>query len=203
MCSLRPTSPFLLAPCLLVLACDPLDDGTGDTGGMDAAGDDDVGPADGGDDTVGDGDDGGGGGDPFGATVAHNAVRAAAQPTPDPALPDLVWDPDLAAVALAWAQGCVFQHSDGPYGENLYAGTGTPTVLDAIDAWAAEAAQYDYESNACSGVCGHYTQIVWRDTARVGCGFADCDPLQGAGFAGRYWVCNYDPPGNFVGEKPY
>lgn len=156
-------------------------------------------------DDGGDGADGadGGGSDPFGAVVAHNAVRAAAQPAPDPALPDLVWDADLAAVAQSWAQGCVFQHSDGPYGENLYAGTGTPTVLDAIDAWADEAAVYDYDTNGCAAVCGHYTQIVWRDTARVGCGFADCDPLQGAGFAGRYWVCNYDPPGNFVGEKPY
>jgi uncharacterized protein YkwD len=124
-------------------------------------------------------------------------------PAADPALPDLVWDEELAGVAQAWADACVFEHSTNEFGENLYAGTGTPSIQDAVTAWAGEVADYDYDSNGCSGVCGHYTQIVWRDTARVGCAFADCETLVGAGFGGRYWVCNYDPPGNFVGEKPY
>ena len=187
-------SVVLLSFALALLGCDPVGDGLGGTDATDGAGD---GAADDG------ADDGGGGSDPIGAAAAHNAVRASAQPAPEPALPNLVWDAELAQVAQSYAQGCVFQHSGGPYGENLYAATGTPGVIDAVTAWADEAAQYDYESNGCSAVCGHYTQIVWRDTARVGCGFADCNPLQGAGFSGRYWVCNYDPPGNFVGEKPY
>jgi len=126
-----------------------------------------------------------------------------AQPTPTPPLPDVVWDEDVAAVAQAWADGCVFEHSDSPYGENLYIGSGTPSAADAIQAWADEAAMYDYATGGCSGVCGHYTQVVWRDTARIGCGFADCDAPQGVSFAGRIWVCNYDPPGNFIGQQPY
>lgn len=190
-------------------ACDPVEDdagtgaGTGDAsadGGGDGA--DGVSADDGGD---GVDESGGGNGadDPLGAVGPHNAVRAAAQPMPQPALPDLVWDAELAAVAQAWAEGCNFEHSTGPFGENLYAATGMPSAADAVDAWASEIEFYDYESNGCSGVCGHYTQIVWRDTARVGCGFADCPSIAGAGFGGRMWVCNYDPPGNFVGQRPY
>lgn len=194
------------------VACDdPADDGGGDSGaqvddgadgGEDAPGD---GPADGADGpNDGDGGDGeDGGDDPFGAVAAHNTVRAMAQPAPNPALPEVVWDPEIAAVAQAWADGCVFEHSDSPYGENLYIGSGTPTAAEAIQAWADEAAMYDYATGGCSGVCGHYTQLVWRSTARIGCGFADCDAPQGVSFAGRIWVCNYDPPGNFIGEKPY
>jgi len=156
----------------------------------------------------GDADGGGDGGeagdtDVFGAADAHNAVRRNVQPAADPPLPDLVWDADLARIAREWAEGCVFEHSNNGLGENLYAATGAPTIDDAVTAWAAEAADYDYATNSCSDVCGHYTQIVWRTTSFVGCGFADCPTLEGAGFGGRYWVCNYDPPGNIVGRSPY
>ena len=30
--------------------------------------------------------------------------------------------------------------------------------------WAGEARDYDYRSNSCRDVCGHYTQVVWRAT---------------------------------------
>ena len=45
-------------------------------------------------------------------------------------------------------------------------------------------------------MCGHYTQIVWETTQKVGCAKIQCDGFD-------LWVCNYDPPGNWVGEKPY
>ncbi|MEM6522020.1 MAG: CAP domain-containing protein, partial [Cyanobacteria bacterium P01_C01_bin.70] len=43
-----------------------------------------------------------------------------------------------------------------------------------VAAWVAEKADYDYASNSCASgkVCGHYTQIVWRETTAVGCGVA-------------------------------
>jgi pathogenesis-related protein 1 len=68
--------------------------------------------------------------------------------------------------------------------------------------WADEAGDYDYRTNRCkSGAqCGHYTQIVWADTQRVGCGVATCNML---GTRGQFVVCDYEPPGNFVGQKPY
>jgi uncharacterized protein YkwD len=89
------------------------------------------------------------------------------------------------------------------------------TAQDAVNGWASEIACWTYGTiegtEACdlscatvppinSDGCGHYTQIVWRDTLRVGCGVANCE-------AGSYhyeiWICNYDPPGNYKWEAPY
>lgn len=89
-----------------------------------------------------------------------------------------------------------------PYyvGENTYAAGGsTINPAQAVGLWASEASQYDYASNSCSGVCGHYTQIVWRSTVEVGCGFAVCPNLQ----YGASLVCNYAPGGNVGGQRPY
>jgi len=65
-----------------------------------------------------------------------------------------------------------------------------------VKLWADEARSFDVRTNSCTGVCGHYTQIVWRATRDVGCAEA----------TDRYrqvWVCEYDPPGNVVGYRPY
>jgi hypothetical protein len=77
-----------------------------------------------------------------------------------------------------------------------------------VGAWAAEASDYDYARNTCAAgkVCGHYTQLVWRATTRVGCATQVCD--RNSPFGSRFptwqlWVCNYAPPGNYVGQRPY
>ncbi len=141
-----------------------------------------------------------------GILQVHNDARASADPAPTPALAPLQWDEELAAVAQRYADGCKYGHSMGEYGENLFAQAGKEaTAEEAASAWAAEADDYDYDTGACSGKCGHYTQMVWRDTARVGCGVALCttgSPFQGF-TTWQYWVCNYDPSGNWQGEKPY
>ncbi|MEO8903525.1 MAG: CAP domain-containing protein [Polyangiaceae bacterium] len=141
-----------------------------------------------------------------GMTAAHNAARAAVMPAATPAIPPLVWSAELADTAQAWADGCKFQHSGGKYGEDLYASAGQAVTPQAVvDSWVVEAKDYDYAANSCSGVCGHYTQVVWRDSAKLGCGVTNCStnsPFNG--FPDwQIWVCNYDPPGNFNGKKPY
>ena len=143
------------------------------------------------------------GDDPLGMVAEHNTARANASPTPSPALPEMTWDSALAETAQAWADRCVFEHSSNQYGENLYASTNQSDAATAVNAWVREVEDYDYESNQCSGVCGHYTQVVWRDSTRLGCAYADCDWLNGLESSGRFWVCNYDPPGNYIGQKPY
>ena len=40
------------------------------------------------------------------------------------------------------------------------------------------------------------TQFVWCKTHAVGCAVAT-DPRR------EVWVCNYDPPGNVIGYRPY
>lgn len=167
----------------------------------------------GGDDAPGAGGDAPGGvGEPAelqGITLAHNQVRAMVD-TATP-LPPLTWNSDLAATAAAWvatcqsASGLLLDHnagrSDGhPYyvGENIYASSGAATGQQAVQAWAAEKAQYVYP-NGYSAETGHYTQVVWRDTREVGCALGDCPSLRYSSTI----VCDYGPGGNVNGQAPY
>jgi pathogenesis-related protein 1 len=155
-----------------------------------------------------------GAGEPAGLasiTAAHNAVRAPLGIAP------LTWDPSLAATAAAWAAQCQStggllldhnpsRHQGTPqyFGENIYASTAgldQVTGPQAVTAWAAEAAYYDYASNSCASgqVCGHYTQVVWAATTRVGCAKVSCAGLTYP----TNIVCDYAPGGNYVGQKPY
>ncbi|CAA7405054.1 unnamed protein product [Spirodela intermedia] len=128
----------------------------------------------------------------------HNAARAAVGVEP------LTWDPTLQEYAQNYAEeragDCDLVHSQGPYGENIFWGWGKVyNAKDAVQSWVNEEQYYDYDSNSCQEgkVCGHYTQVVWRNTERVGCGRVRCD-------SGAYFiVCSYDPRGNWEGEWPY
>ncbi|KAF3533671.1 hypothetical protein DY000_02038351 [Brassica cretica] len=128
----------------------------------------------------------------------HNSVRTSLGLSP------LLWDGRIASYATWWANqrryDCSLTHSTGPYGENLFWGSGsdwTPTF--AVESWTVEAKSYNHMTNSCEGgMCGHYTQIVWRDTKRIGCARVVCE-----NGAGVFITCNYDPPGNYVGENPY
>lgn len=128
--------------------------------------------------------------------AAQNAIRAKVGVAP------LQWSDKLGAVAQAWAddllQRKAFAHKKkNPYGENLFESFGeTPTPRDVVSKWGSEEANFNYKTNKCSGTCGHYTQLVWRDTKRVGCAVA-------RGGGREVWVCEYDPPGNYVGQRPY
>lgn len=135
---------------------------------------------------------------------AHNDARGRAEPSPSPALPDLRWDGALAELAADWARGCVFEHSMGETGENLAIFSWSVQPAEVVEAWFSEISDYDYATNTCAPgkMCGHYTQVVWRDTSRVGCALQVCDDVAGFG-PGELWVCEYDPPGNWVGEQPY
>jgi hypothetical protein len=87
----------------------------------------------------------------------------------------------------------------GYVGENIYGSSGTATGPAAVSSWASESANYNYNSNQCTGVCGHYTQLVWRETLRVGCALHRCAGLTYAGTV----VCNYGPGGNSHDRRPY
>jgi pathogenesis-related protein 1 len=114
----------------------------------------------------------------------------------------LSWNNDLAKEAAKWgkviAENCDLEHSDMNYGENLFWSTYPADASTFVDSWASEQKDYNAQTNKCKSgaVCGHYTQIVWRNTTQVGCAMVACK-------SGYIWVCEYNPSGNWVGQKPY
>lgn len=129
---------------------------------------------------------------------AHNAARTHV------GVQALTWSDEVAATARRWAgelaaNGCGLQHNpEQPYGENLYWTTAPVDGAQATASWVSEAEDYDAENHSCAQgkICGHYTQVVWANSTKLGCGMATCGSTQ-------VWVCNYDPPGNYHGQQPF
>ncbi len=134
----------------------------------------------------------------------HNRIRAEVGVSP------VYWSAEVAAFAQQWADHlastrCGMQHRprsgrwQQEYGENLFIGTaGHYGTSDAVMAWAGEKSNYRGGAIQTSHISdiGHYTQMVWQDTTRIGCATAVCNK----------WlivVCNYDPRGNYLGQSPY
>ncbi|KAK3844494.1 MAG: CAP domain-containing protein, partial [Linnemannia gamsii] len=85
------------------------------------------------------------------------------------------------------------QHSGGKYGENLAAGY--KDFKTGIAAWYDEHTQYNYNGGGFSGATGHFTQVVWKGSKRIGCAKKFCP-----GSNWTIYICNYDPPGNVSGQ---
>lgn len=127
---------------------------------------------------------------------SHNAARKAV------GVANVTWNSTVAAYAANYASSrkadCSLVHSNGPYGENLAKGSGSFSGKAAVDLWVAEKRHYVYANNSCvGGECLHYTQVVWHDSLRIGCARVQCN--------NGWWfvTCNYDYPGNYIGETPY
>ncbi|XP_033749152.1 peptidase inhibitor 15-A-like [Pecten maximus] len=146
---------------------------------------------------------------------AHNKVRHHARPTPKD-LSDMAWDDTLATTAQKYADKCIWGHNPhrsdkskyNYVGENLFVTTAQGGVEPsaAVEAWAGEVKDYDYETKTCNPgrMCGHYTQLVWHDSTHVGCGVKVCNTLKNSSMKkATLVVCNYGPGGNYVGEFPY
>jgi len=124
------------------------------------------------------------------------------------------------------ASECDMYHS-GP-GENIHESTGSTTWTNAIDSWASERSCYQHTaafgcscvkqsagcaaSNPCGvaydcgeghqcwvNFIGHYTQVVWKNTAQVGCGYA----YNPSCYYKHVYVCQYSPAGNYLGQWVY
>ena len=96
---------------------------------------------------------------------------------------------------------CDFQHSGGPYGENLALGCANAT--SCVEAWGNERGEYDFSKGDFGEATGHFTQLVWKDTTSVGCGARLCgggDDKNDGSARGWYLVCEYWPRGNVIGK---
>ncbi len=115
-------------------------------------------------------------------------------------------------LAENWAARCDFQHHDpNSLGENLSAGTheyGAAEVVTVVTDWASESADYTYASSTCRAgrSCGHYTQVVWRSSVGLGWAQQQQRCTTNSPFGAGTWffvVCDSDPAGNFIGQRPY
>lgn len=121
----------------------------------------------------------------------HNKMRRAHHSPP------LEWDDTLANFAESYAAKCKFKHSGSPYGENLAAGY--PSVSEAINVWYAEQKYYSYNQPGFSYKTGHFTQLVWKGTQKLGCAYVACNGTNGT--PGNYLVCEYSPAGNISSRE--
>jgi hypothetical protein len=138
--------------------------------------------------------------------AAHNRERSAQGVEP------LAWDPALAAEAAAWGEALAasgeFEHAPDageadPQGENLWAGTrGAYAPEEMVEGWIEEKKYFrpgrfpDNSSTGDFADVGHYTQLMWRRSDRVGCALAE-------GAKEEVLVCRYRTAGNVVGERPF
>ena len=141
--------------------------------------------------------------------------------------PPLVWDETISKVSQAWAdhlqsRGCDMEHSTGDWTKAAYKMAGGPeevlgenvawaccddpptqTAKQVVDMWASEKKNFKYGAagDECTatngGTVGHYTQLVWAKSQKMGCGMATC------GDKGSVWVCNFWPAGNIEGQAPF
>ena len=124
--------------------------------------------------------------------------------------PPLVWSDNLQNLATNYAnkmlqedidcgndelcRNAVFKHNLKS-GENIAydyvfpSNVNSNTPLKLAKSWVtSEKPEYKRLGESCK-TCRHYTQIIWKDTTSVGCGYATDSNT-------TYLVCNYDPPGN-------
>ncbi|NXI33861.1 GLIP1 protein, partial [Sterrhoptilus dennistouni] len=147
---------------------------------------------------------------------AHNTFRSKVNP-PASNMFRMSWDAALAKTAKAWAKKCIFDHNiylEMPgkmhptfprVGENIWTGTARIFSVDAaLRSWFNEVSNYKFSTNTCTYVCGHYTQVVWAESYKVGCAVHFCNTVEN--FPGlsdaAHFVCNYGPAGNYP-RKPY
>ena len=133
--------------------------------------------------------------------VLHNQARASAGVGP------IYWDAALAdaadryAVEIArtgrWGHSPIYSRPG--QGENLWMGTrGAFSVDQMIGSWIAEKRSFrpgifpNVSGTGNWSQVGHYTQIIWRGSTRVGCALRSSARFD-------YLVCRYAPAGNIMG----
>jgi hypothetical protein len=131
----------------------------------------------------------------------HNRARAEVE------VPPLAWDETLVDEARLHAARIagerLFRHGKVPkiegQGENLFMGTaGAYSIDEMIGAWVQERVLLRGPGEWLESfpAVGHYTQMVWRTTSRLGCAMV-------RNASDDYLVCRYRQAGNVRGEPAY
>lgn len=142
-------------------------------------------------------------------TDIHNFYRRQEQAAD---MKELMWDKHLQSRAEQWSENCYFGHQRAGLGENLSSfWTNGPQfsllyiVIQSCLSWWKEINDWTWSTD-CEPAC-HYTQMIWSKSEKLGCALSKCTSLlndfgQSTPNA-DFFVCFYDPPGNFIGQYPY
>ena len=130
----------------------------------------------------------------------HNKYRAMHQAG------DLTLNEEIAKIAKEYAEYLAktgaFEHSSNTYngeslGENLYycmdSRGACVTAEKSVKSWYDEIEYYNFNRPSYQKV-GHFTQVVWKGTTQLGCGYASSKNEY-------YVVCNYYEAGNNIGDN--
>uniref|UniRef100_A0A671LC48 GLI pathogenesis-related 1b n=1 Tax=Sinocyclocheilus anshuiensis TaxID=1608454 RepID=A0A671LC48_9TELE len=148
--------------------------------------------------------------------LAHNTQRSRTAP-PAASARSMSWDNELAKGARDRARHCKASHHPGLahfghplfgwMGENIWLGApfSAFSVENAIHRWSKEGA-YSLKNNNCSHLCGHYAQLMWSTSFKLGCavnvcskGIENFSPHPES----TIFVCNYGDTGHVHGVTPY
>ncbi|XP_056091945.1 glioma pathogenesis-related protein 1b isoform X1 [Rhinichthys klamathensis goyatoka] len=126
------------------------------------------------------------------------------------------WDNELAKGARDRARHCKASHHPGlgyfghpPFGwmgENIWLGApfAAFSVENAIHRWNKEGV-YSLKNNNCSRLCGHYTQLMWSTSFKLGCAVNVCSKgIENFSThpESTIFVCNYGDTGQVHGVTP-
>ncbi|XP_077525267.1 venom allergen 3-like [Amblyomma americanum] len=133
----------------------------------------------------------------------------------------LSWDDELATIAQRWADQCTDGHDKERSVSRFHVGQNVALVWtydfeddlhdepdwdSQVYAWYNEATEFHFKSSSISPFqfskkLGHFTQLVWANTHKVGCGYAYY--RQSVRGLTKIYVCNYGPGGNIIGGSMY
>nr|XP_039250396.1 glioma pathogenesis-related protein 1-like [Styela clava] len=125
----------------------------------------------------------------------------------------MTWDGELAWNAEVYGRRCRYRrnkykkHSKySSIGENMFATKASSSVFKppmAIRKWFSENSNFNYYSRTCLSkkVCGHYTQVVWAESFKVGCALTKCTFISELQYRNSLlFICYYATAGNVTGE---
>uniref|UniRef100_A0A4Q8K315 U102-Liphistoxin-Lth1a_1 n=1 Tax=Liphistius thaleban TaxID=1905330 RepID=A0A4Q8K315_9ARAC len=146
--------------------------------------------------------------------LMHNFFRSRVDPPASDML-EMSWHDGAADDAQRWAESCQLLLHDnttgrwvedfGSCGQNIFVANVQVPWFFAVKVWFLEHLNFTYGEDANDpDVVGHYTQMVWFSTHRLGCGFHYCGP-DVAKRPYYSYVCNYCPIGNHPDrfDRPY
>jgi uncharacterized protein YkwD len=134
------------------------------------------------------------------AIKRHNLYRACHNAQP------LMFNCEILKISQDYSQYLLdnnkFEHSGNTYhgawmGENLaYTGGYSITGETPTDMWYDEIKDYNFNNPSYQPGCGHFTQVVWKNSKEFGIGLACANRA-------CYMTANYYPGGNYGYDQDY